>query len=118
MKSKYWILLLALAAVLCGALSLWLLAPGQEAAMVQVYSEGTLLRTLSLSVDQELVVESPRGTNVVTVKGGKVAVTEADCPDHYCMERGFCSNGAQIVCLPNRLVLKFVGQQAVDTVVG
>lgn len=118
MKSKTWILLFVVMALLCAGLSLWLFAPGQEAAMVQVYSEGKLLHTLPLSVDQEVTVTSSRGTNVVTVKGGKVAVTEADCPDHYCMDRGFCGGGAQIVCLPNRLVLQFSGQQAVDTVVG
>ena len=69
-------------------------------------------------VDQQLTVESENGTNVITVKDGKVAVTEADCPDGYCMERGFCSGGAQIVCLPNRLVLHFIGQSDVDFVVG
>lgn len=118
MKSKYWILLLALAALICGGLSLWLLLPGEGAAMVKVYSEGELLQTLSLSVDQEVTVASSYGTNLVTVKDGKVAVTEADCPDGYCMDRGFCDRGAQIVCLPNRLVLEFVGNQMVDSVVG
>ena len=47
-----------------------------------------------------------------------MAVTEATCPDHYCMKRGFCDGGAQIVCLPHRLVLKFVGESEVDFVVG
>ena len=58
------------------------------------------------------------GTNTVTVKNGKVAVTEADCPDHYCMKRGYCDSGAQIVCLPNRLVLTFTGASEVDGVAG
>ena len=118
MKSKYWILLLTLAAAVCIGLSLWLFAPGVDATSVQVYSEGKLLYTLPLAVDQQITVTSSRGTNVVTVKGGKVAVTEADCPDHYCVKRGFCSGGAQIVCLPNRLVLSFTGKQKVDTIVG
>lgn len=118
MKSKYWILLLALGAAVCIALSLWLFAPGGDATSVQVYSEGKLLYTLPLAVDREITVTSSRGTNVVTVKDGKVAVTEASCPDHYCVKRGFCSGGAQIVCLPNRLVLAFTGRQTVDTVVG
>ena len=109
---------MALAAAVCLGLSLWLLAPGGEATTVQVYSEGKLLHTLPLSVDREVTVTSSHGTNVVTVKDGKVAVTEADCPDHYCVKRGFCDRGTSIVCLPNRLVLQFTGKQAVDTVVG
>ena len=61
---------------------------------------------------------SQNGTNTVTVRDGKVAVTQADCPDHYCMDRGWCDSGTPIVCLPNRLVLKFVGKQTVDGAVG
>ena len=118
MKTRVWIGIFAAVLVVCGVLSLLLLMPGEDAAFVEVRSEGKLLYTLPLRVDQQLTVESENGTNVITVKDGKVAVTEADCPDGYCMERGFCSGGAQIVCLPNRLVLHFIGQSDVDFVVG
>ena len=118
MKTKYWVLLLAAVAVVCAALSLWLLRPGQSASSVQIISEGEILYTLSLSVDQTLTVQTARGTNTVTIRDGKVAVTEADCPDGYCMARGFCSSGAQIVCLPNRLVIAFRGNQQLDGVSG
>lgn len=118
MKTRVWIFLLAAVLVLCALLSLWLLLPSEEAYFVQVRSEGILLYTLPLNVDTEVEVVSQYGTNVVTVRDGKVAVTAADCPDGYCMDRGFCSGGAQIVCLPNRLELKFVGQQTVDGVTG
>ena len=118
MKTRAWMILLSAVVLLCAGLSLWLLAPGEDASQVEIYSDGTLRYTLPLSVDQQMEIVSEYGTNVVTVKDGKVAVTQADCPDGYCMDRGFCSSGAQIVCLPNRLVLKFVGEQTVDAVVG
>lgn len=117
MKTKVWIGVLAGVMVICGALSLWLLRPTQATA-VEIWSEGKLIQTLSLDTDQTVIVEKATGKNTVTVKAGKVAVTQADCPDHYCMERGWCSGGTQIVCLPNRLVLKFVGQGEVDGVAG
>ena len=118
MKSKMWVWLLAAVLVVCLGLSLWLFLPGSAAEQVEVWSDGRLLYTLPLSVDTEVTVESALGTNVVTVRAGAVAVTEADCPDGYCMQRGFCSSGPQIVCLPNRLVLKFTRPQTVDAVVG
>lgn len=118
MKTKVWIFLLAAVLVVCVLLSLWLLLPGEDAAFVQVISEGELLYTLPLNVDTQIQVVSPYGTNVVTVRNGKVAVTQADCPDGYCMDRGWCSSGVQIVCLPNRLVLSFTGRQEVDGVSG
>ena len=118
MKTRGWIVIFAAVLAVCVGLSLLFLLPGQDAAFVEVRSEGKLLYTLPLNVDQQLEIVSENGTNVVTIKDGKVAVTEADCPDGYCMARGFCSGGAQIVCLPNRLVITFLGPQEVDGVVG
>ena len=118
MKSRYWIGLLALILAVCLGLSVWLLGSGENADTVEIWSDGALLYTMPLSVDRQLRIDSENGTNVITITDGKIAVTEADCPDHYCMDRGFCSGGAQIVCLPNRLVIKFVAQQEIDGVVG
>lgn len=118
MKTKIWVVALVVLLTVCLGLSFWLFRPGQEASMIQIVSDGEVLYTLSLAVDQTIRIETERGTNVVTIQDGKVAVTEADCPDHYCMNRGFCSGGAQIVCLPNRLVIQFAGEQNVDAVVG
>lgn len=117
MKTKLWIAILVLVLAACAGLSMWLLWPSQAKA-VEVWSEGKLMQTLPLSEDRTVEVVSANGTNTVTVRDGKVAVTEADCPDGYCMDRGFCSGGAQIVCLPNRLVLKFVGETEVDGIAG
>ena len=118
MKTKYWIGSIALLLVVCLGLSLWLLADTAPATHVQIHSEGKLLYTLPLAVDTQITVTTDRGTNVITVKEGKVAVTQASCPDHHCMNRGFCNSGAQIVCLPNRLVLTFTENQDVDAVIG
>lgn len=104
--------------LLCVGLSLWLMLPGEEAAYAQVWSEGKLIHTLDLRVDRVVTVKTERGTNVITVKDEKIAVTQADCPDHYCVNRGFCSGGAQIVCLPHRLEIRFVDSQDIDGAVG
>lgn len=118
MKTKFWVVLLILLVLVCVGFCFALFAPGEPATAVKVISEGKVLYTLPLSEDTQLEIVSAHGTNVVTVKNGSVAVTEADCPDKYCMARGFCSGGTQIVCLPNRLVLEFTGVQAVDGVSG
>ena len=118
MKGKYWAWLLAAVLVVCVVLSVWLFWPREAAQWAEVWSDGVLVERVSLHTDRVLTVEGERGTNVVTVSGGKIAVTEADCPDHYCMHRGFCDGGVQIVCLPNRLVIKFIGGDDVDSVVG
>lgn len=109
MKTRTWILIFCALALALGVSSAVLLWPGEDAAAAEVYSEGRLVRTVDLRVDQVFTVESARGTNVVTVADGKIAVTAADCPDGWCMARGYCAGGARIVCLPNRLVISFAG---------
>ncbi len=118
MKTKTWLLLLGLLLVLSAGLSIPMLMPGEAAAYAEIYSDGQLLHTVDLSVDRTITVSNGKGHNVVTVRDGKIGVTEANCPDHYCMDRGLCSSGAQIVCLPNRLVISFLGDVSVDSVVG
>ena len=102
----------------CLGLSVFLYMPSEPAEQVQIWSEGEMIAQLDLNQDREITVESIRGINVVTIQNGAVAVTEADCPDGYCMARGYCHSGAQIVCLPNRLVLEFTGEQTIDGLTG
>ncbi len=119
MKTKYWIILLAILLLLSGAGGIALMNTNQDAAFAEIISDGELLYTLPLSIDTVVTVTAPNGgQNVITVKDGKIAVTDATCPDHYCMERGFCSGGTQIVCLPNRLVIAFTGEQEIDGMIG
>ena len=117
MKTKYWILVLVLILALCIGLSL-LTFGGKEASRAKITSDSRTVRTVDLSIDQTFTVRTEGGYNVVTVKDGKIAVTEASCPDHYCMARGFCNSGAQIVCLPNRLVIEFLTETEIDGIAG
>ena len=114
MKTKTWIILFAAIAAVCIFLSLPLFSQ-EQARFAKITSKGETVKTVDLAIDQEFTVD---GKNTVTVSGGKIAVTWADCPDHYCMKRGFCAGGTDIVCLPNRLVISFVGDQDVDAAVG
>ena len=119
MKNRTWIAIFAAVLVLCAVGSFFLLSSGSPATRAEIISQGKVIRTVDLSFDQEFTVTTPDGGhNVITVQDGKIAVTEANCPDHYCMDRGFCAGGAQIVCLPNRLVIRFLGEQEIDGVVG
>ena len=117
MKTKYWILALFLLLALCLGLTV-LTMGGEAASRARITSNGEVIRTVDLSFDQAFTVETEEGYNVVTVKDGKIAVTEASCPDHHCMARGFCNSGTQIVCLPNRLVIEFLGEAEIDGIVG
>ena len=110
LKTRTWILIFVLLMTACLGCSLFLFRRTGAAAFAQISSDGQVIRTVSLSVDQEFTVTTPKGgVNVITVRNGKIAVTEANCPDKYCMLRGWCDQGTQIVCLPNHLLITFQG---------
>jgi hypothetical protein len=119
MKTKYYVAILAAILIFCAVLTGLLLSPGTPATHATVTSGGKEIRTVDLRVNQEFTVTLEDGSyNTITVKDGAVAVTDASCPDHYCAKRGFCSGGAQIVCLPNGLVISFSGEPEIDAAVG
>ena len=118
MKTRTWIILLC-ALLLISVLACIPLLSSKSAGRAKITSDGEVITIVDLRVDQQFTVESDRGgSNTITVKDGAIAVTEADCPDHYCMHRGFCDGGTQIVCLPNRLVISFLDEAEVDFVAG
>ena len=93
--------------------------PGEASTHAEISSHGSVVKTVDLRINQEFTIESGSdGYNVITVKDGKIGVSEATCPDHYCMKRGFCNSGTEIVCLPNRLTIRFLGEQEIDAIVG
>ena len=119
MTTKKWIVLMGFVLALCIGLSIFILMPREASTHAQILSDGKLLKTVDLRIDQEFTVPSADGGhNIVTVHQGAIAVTDATCPDHYCMKRGFCSSGTDIVCLPNRLVIRFTAEQEIDAIIG
>ena len=117
MKNRYWIIIFGAIFALCLALA-FLPTSATLATQAQIKS-GTKTLAVDLNEDQEFTLEAADGGyNIVTVKEGKIAVTKADCPDQYCVKQGFCNSGEQIVCLPHKLIISFVGENEIDGAVG
>ena len=118
-KTKTWIALLG-AVFFLSLLGSFSVFRGQpDAALAQITRGGNVVKTVNLHENQQFTITAENGgENIITVRDGKIAVTEASCPDHYCMKRGFCASGTDIVCLPNKLVIHFLGVQTVDAAAG
>ncbi len=114
LRTRLWIILLAALLLVCLGLSAWLLRPRTQVGYAQIRSDGELLYTISLAEDQQFTIRTEYGSNTVTVRDGKIAVTEADCPDGFCVRRGFCDGGASIICLPHRLEIRFTDDAQID----
>lgn len=109
--------LVAVAAVL--VMLCFLPGRSEPAAYAQVYQDGKLVHVLPLDQDGSVTVAG-KYTNVVTVRQGKVAVTDSDCPGGDCVGCGWIdSTGRVLVCLPNGVEVRVVAQgDDVDFVVG
>ena len=87
--------------------------------MAEIYLDGKLVRRVSLDTSAEFSVTGDY-MNTVTVRDGKIAVTESDCPGGDCVHSGWIgTSGRSIVCLPNRMEIRIVSAPGdVDFVVG
>ena len=110
------ILIVAAIAILVLA-AFWTSVGNELGSVVKIYQEGELIKELSLDVDTEFVVGGDY-ENMVTIKDGKAAITESDCPGTDCVHSGWIREaGRSIVCLPNRVELRIEGASEVDFVV-
>lgn len=76
-----------------------------------VYSNGKLIERIDLTTvtgQREIEVKNGEGVNIIIVKNNYIAVKSATCPDKICINHGqLKSSASPIVCLPNKLVIKF-----------
>lgn len=111
MKRNDWFLIIG---ILLVAACFWLISSfvmgGDSGGSVEVRIEGELVGTYSLYEDRTERFEYDDGSfNVMVIKDGKVSVTEADCPDKHCINKGeIYRENETIICLPHELVIKVI----------
>ncbi len=108
--------LLVVAAVLFLVLS----RGSADGRTVEVQVDGKTVATLPLDTDTTYVIDGAGGGhNTLVIADGKATVTEATCPDGVCVRhRAIDRAGQSIICLPNKVVVKVVGEPTVDAEAG
>ena len=109
MKKKDLLLLAGL--LLAAGLAALILMAGRrgEAGAVTVRVDGQVVGIWSLAEDREEDIDTEYGHNHLSIRQGAAYMTEADCPDGYCMQQKKITGiGETIVCLPHRLVVEGV----------
>jgi hypothetical protein len=111
-----------IAIVLLAGLGSWLLLRGDSSnpadRQVEIHVDGVLTNTVSLSENQEIPIVSTKGHNLLRIRDGSAWIVKADCASQTCVHTGRKSvAGSMIVCLPNRVVVKILGQpEGVDAI--
>ena len=100
--------LVCIVAISSAALMTSLPAAG-AAYKVVVHDSDGVDHILDLSVDDELVVQTSKGRNVVVVEDGTVRIESADCPNGDCTrQQAISAPGRQLICLPHELWVEIV----------
>lgn len=88
----------------------------KEGSRVVITVDGREYKTLELWEDTVLVVEGANGgKNHLIIENGAVRMEEASCPDQVCVrQRAISHSGESIICLPNKVVVKVVGEKEDD----
>ena len=88
-----------------------------EGSVVMIYQNGEVIREIPLGQDEEVIIDGAF-TNKVSIKDGKAAVIESNCPGNDCVLSGeIHESGRSIICLPNRVEIRIEGESEVDFVV-
>ncbi len=87
-----------------------------EIAQAMIFLDGKVVKTVKLDGHHEMIpITSSNGYDLVEVSGNQVRIVEADCPDKLCVKQGWISRSPQqIVCLPNRVVVKVTNGKVLD----
>ncbi len=120
-KTRTWVIIIVLLLAVSLGLTLWLWSR-PRGDVVNIYQDGELVRTIDLSLvtkEESFDLESDYGRNTILLEPGRIRVSDADCPDKVCVDSGWLTGAAPIVCLPHRLVIEFAGGRGnIDAVTG
>ncbi len=93
-------------------LILFLIQSHDNGSLVVINVDGDTSYYL-LNKDQEIDL----GTNIVTIKGGYVYMSYADCPDKICIKQGKINKkGQTITCLPNKITVSISSDDDIDII--
>lgn len=111
-KTKIWIGIL-LSVVLLGLLGFFALSRLGGGTIAVIRVDGQEYRRIDLArvtESYDIEISTEYGHNTIHVEPGRIAVTQADCPDGICVAQGAIDRGGiPIVCMPHRLVVKIEG---------
>lgn len=84
----------------------------------EVWQDDVLVERVKLTDETDRTIDLD-GHNIIVLTGKTARVESADCHDQVCVRTGTLTRAGQVaVCLPNRVVLKIVGETSeIDAIV-
>ncbi len=74
--------------------------------IIYIRVKGNAVYIGALAEDRKITIKATYGVVRIQIKGNRVAVVDAECPDKNCVRTGWRSHeGDSILCEPNQLVI-------------
>lgn len=90
----------------------------KDGSVAEVYYEDELILSIDLNMDGEYVVEGELGDVVLEVNNNRIRVKSENSPKNICSKEGYISDSSRtLICLPNKIIVKIVGDSEIDGVV-
>lgn len=104
--------------IIIGCVFIFINVTKEDGSMAEVYYEDEKILTIDLNIDREYVIDGELGDVVLEVKNRKIRVKEENSPKHICSKEGFIGDSSRtLICLPNKIIIKIVGDNDIDGVV-
>ncbi|MBP5216972.1 MAG: NusG domain II-containing protein, partial [Bacilli bacterium] len=124
-KKHFWdVIVISIAALLAGGLSIWVAVPKANLGHIaQISVSGKLLQKLDLSTEPQeeriFYIQGAVSEMTIGVKYNAIRVVSSNCPSQYCVHEGYISEpGMPIVCAYNEVVIEIIGKSESDVVIG
>ena len=113
-KHRFDLILLAVLVLAAAGAWFFLRPASSQGSWVVVTQDGQETGRYPLSQNQTVLIGDRAGSyNVLEIKDGTAAVTEANCGDHTCVRTGQVSHSGQsIICLPHKVVVTITGGES------
>lgn len=122
MRSRFkWgdFVIVAVVLLLAAALTAWFaLGTSDGQLYAEVWQDDVLVERVKLTDETDCEIDLD-GHNVIVLAGKTARMESADCHDQVCVRTGTLTRAGQVaVCLPNRVILKIVGETSeIDAIV-
>lgn len=85
---------------------------GGAADTAIIRSGGKIFREVPLSRDQQIEVQGPLGTSIISIEKRRARISSDPSPRQYCVRQGWLQRTGEIaLCLPNQVSVELAGGQ-------
>lgn len=111
MKNRIWVVIFSVVILICVAIYIVGFGSANETNVVGIYSNSKLVEKIDLSKldsERKITISGENGNNVILAQKNSIKMISAECPDKVCVNHGeLKKGGAPIICLPNKLVIRW-----------